>query len=143
MPSFLFSSGSFFPNGFPIVRTPVAGATVQLPKGTMDVYLTPAGTLATLTIKMPSSPNPGQVVSILSSAAVTALTVQNYAGVAVAGAPTSLVANTNVYLTWLNGAWVTTSNIMSAPVMATATVTAPAGVLAGKAQTTTHPPAHK
>jgi hypothetical protein len=117
MPSFLYSNGSFFPNGYPVVLAPLTGTTIVLPKGTEDVYLNPAGTLAALTIKLPPNPLPGVVVSIASSQTITALTVQTFGGAAVAGAPTTLAINTNVYFNWIRGAWVVTTNVPSAPVV--------------------------
>jgi hypothetical protein len=111
MPSFLFPNGSFFPTGAPVIRSPTTGTTVALPKGTTDVFLTPAGTLAALTILLPPGPLPGTVVSIQSAAAITALTVQNATGGSVVGAPTTLAANTNVYFQWLRNTWTVLANL--------------------------------
>jgi uncharacterized membrane protein len=121
MPSYLYGNGSFFPNGYPIVRAPTTGQTISLPKGTEDVYLNPAGTLATLTINLPPRPLPGVTISIASSQTITTLTVHNATGGVVAGAPTTLAPNTNIYFVWINNAWVTMANIQSAPVAAAAT----------------------
>jgi hypothetical protein len=110
MPSFATQGNSFFPVAVvaPVVNTPVAGATVAMTGNSL--YLTPAGTLATLTIKLPPSPIAGQTVAIVSTAAVTTLTMQTAAGGAVAGAPTALVANTEVRMRWVNAtvgwAWI-------------------------------------
>lgn len=110
MPSFLNPNGTFFPNA-PYASVPVTGATVTLPKGATDVYLTPAGTLATLTVKLPPSPMNGVVVSLASSQVVTALTVQSASGAAVANAPTALAVRTYVYFQYLGGVWVTMTNM--------------------------------
>lgn len=106
MPSFLFPNGTFFPDGSlaPQLNTPLAGATVAM--AYPSLYLTPAGTLATLTVKLPARPFAGMTASILSTQAVTALTLQTASGGAVAGAPTALVANTNVAMRWTGTAWV-------------------------------------
>lgn len=118
MPSFLFGNGSFFPTHGPSIRTPTTGTTVAMPKGTTSMYLTPAGTLAALTVLLPPSPLPGMVVSLASSATITALTVQTAAGGAVAGAPTTLAINAHVYFQYINGAWITTSNPDVGPALA-------------------------
>jgi hypothetical protein len=120
MPSFLFANGTFFPNAGVHTRTPTTGTTVILPKGTTDVYLNPAGTLAALTVRLPPSPLPGMVVSLASSQTITTLTVQNAAGGAVAGAPTTLAINTNVYFQYIGTAWATMANMPAGPVMAAA-----------------------
>jgi hypothetical protein len=106
MPSFLFNNGSFFPdsNLAPQTGAPVAGATVSM--SGPSLFLTPAGTLATLTVRLPPSPSAGEQASIVSTAAVTALTLQTATGGAVAGAPTALVANTKVTMQYVGTAWV-------------------------------------
>jgi hypothetical protein len=57
--------------------TPTTGATVTIANADFDirVILNPAGTLATLTVAMPSSPKDGQRVEVASSQIVTALTM--------------------------------------------------------------------
>ena len=110
MPSFLNANHSFFTDAqvAPAVSSPVAGATVTMSGS--SIYLTPAGTLATLTIRLPPNPLPGQNATIVSTAAVTALTMQTAAGGAVAGAPTALVANTEVRMRYISAttgwAWI-------------------------------------
>lgn len=146
MPSFLFENGSFFPTAGPMVRTPTTGTTVAMPKGTTSLYLTPAGTLAALTVQLPPNPLPGVVVAVGTSATITALTVQTASGGAVAGAPTTLAAGAHTYFQWLNGTWMPSASPDVGPTAAapsaTVTVNVPVGTLAGKAQT--HQPApHK
>ena len=108
MPSFLFNNGTFFSDGgiAPTQLTPTTGNTIQM--SVPSLYLSPAGTLAALTIKLPANPRPGQTATIVSTAAVTTLTMQNAAGVAVAGAPTALVASTQVRMQYVSAAvgWV-------------------------------------
>jgi len=107
MPSFLQQSGSFFPPGgvAPAVLAPTTGTTVTLSKGQTTVFLN-TGAIAALTVKLPPSPVPGQTVNLIPNAVITALTVQTSAGGAVAGAPTTTVANTEISMRYLNGAWV-------------------------------------
>lgn len=73
---------------------PIAGATVQLQDGSTWLLLTPAGTLATLTLKMPL--NTGVVdrteVLVISTQILTALTL-NANGGTIIGGPTTLAAN--------------------------------------------------
>jgi hypothetical protein len=110
MPSFLFPNMTFFPQHGPSMKSPLTGATVAMAKNSTSLYLTPAGTLAALTVKLPPNPAPGVVVALGSSQTITALTVQTAAGAAVAGAPTTLAINAHVYFQYINRAWATTSN---------------------------------
>jgi hypothetical protein len=120
MPTFLSPNGTFFRGGEAKVVVPTTGTVVAAPKGTTDIYLKPAGTLAALTVKLPPGPYPGVVVSLASSQTITSLTVQTAAGGAVAGAPTTLAINTSVYFQYIQGAWVTMANMPAGPVMADA-----------------------
>jgi hypothetical protein len=70
---------------------PLTGTTIAMRYDQRDLYVTPAGTLAALTIKLPTT-QPGGVVEILISTIVTALAIQDRFGVAVAGAPTAATA---------------------------------------------------
>lgn len=103
MPSFLFNNGTFFPDGgvAPQTGAPVAGAAISM--SGPSLFLTPAGTLATLVIRLPSNPKTGMTATILSTAAVTALTMTTAGGGAVTGAPTALVANTQVRMQYMGG----------------------------------------
>lgn len=107
MPSFLQQTGSFYPPGgvAPTVLAPLTGTTITMSKGQTVVYLN-SGAIAALTIKLPPSPSAGQTVNLIPNAVVTTLTIQTAAGGAVAGAPTTTVANTEISLRYLNGAWV-------------------------------------
>jgi hypothetical protein len=111
MPSFLFNNGTFFPDGgiAPQAATPIAGAVISM--SGPSLFLTPAGTLATLTVRLPAGPSAGDMASIVSTAAVTTLTMQTATGGAVSGAPTALVVNTKVTMLWVVtsagvGSWV-------------------------------------
>jgi hypothetical protein len=59
----------------PAYSTPTAGQTVALSTTTSNNIVNPAGTLATLTVTVPTSPVDGQVARILFTQAVTALTM--------------------------------------------------------------------
>jgi hypothetical protein len=107
MPSFLQQTSSFFPPGgvAPAVLAPATGATVTLSKGQSTVFLN-TGAIAALTVKMPPSPSAGQVVNLIPNAVITTLTLQTAAGGAIAGAPTTTVAFTEISMRYLNGLWV-------------------------------------
>lgn len=69
---------------------PATGATVVVEAGDTWLLLTPAGTLATLTVTLPTATD-GQIVRVTSSQILTALTVGG--GSTVNGAPTAMAAN--------------------------------------------------
>lgn len=91
-----------------LLNSPVNGATITLADGTNTydrLYLTPAGTIAGLTIVLQPTPVDGQELTILSTQNVTALTLQAGAGTSLtlgAGLPTSLTANVPVRMICLN-----------------------------------------
>jgi len=74
--------------------SPATGTTVTSPDWANVTELTPAGTLATLTVLPPPVPCDGQVWALTSSQIVTALTITLQPGQSMGGAPTSLAANT-------------------------------------------------
>jgi len=65
--------------------------------------LTPAGTLATGTVKMPASPIDGQPVQVSTTQTITALTVVPNTGQTIKNAPTTLAAGTS-FLYYYNAA---------------------------------------
>lgn len=71
---------------------PTTGATVVVETGDTWLLVTPAGTLAALTITLPTDRTDGEIVRVISTQILTALTVGG-AGTSVAGAPTTLAAN--------------------------------------------------
>ena len=77
--------------------TPVTGGTVVITDGTANIHLiiTPAGTISTLTLTMPTAPGviDGQEVLVNSTQAVTTLTLSVNGATAIVGAPSSLSAN--------------------------------------------------
>lgn len=67
------------------------GFSYTFPAGTQVLIINPAGTLATGTITMPSTPADGMTVRFSSSQIITALTVSPNSGQSIVGAVTSLV----------------------------------------------------
>lgn len=57
------------------VQTPTTGFSITIGNNTSTLYLTPAGTLATGSIALPTTPIDGQQVQVGSSQIITALTV--------------------------------------------------------------------
>lgn len=103
MYSELAGMGVGFTNpGDPIVAT--AGQTIAAPDTPQNsvVYLKPAGTLATLTVNLPSNANSqlGQEVKIISTQALTALTLgQIGGGATILGAPAGMTAGQTLIAT--------------------------------------------
>jgi hypothetical protein len=95
-------TGDFAPvQAAPQTNSPVAAATVVCTDDDKDrvLYLTPAGTLATLTVTLPTNANSriNQVQTIVSSQILTALTISG-AGLTILGNPTALLAGGSVSL---------------------------------------------
>ena len=74
-------------------QTPTTGFTYTFASGTQTLVMNPAGTLATGTITMPAAPADGMVVTIESTQAITALTVQGNTGQSLVGAPARIYPN--------------------------------------------------
>lgn len=90
-------------------QVPTTGFSYTFGSGTTVLVMNPAGTLATGTITMPATPADGMTISISSTQAITALTVNGNSGQSIVGAPTTLTAGaaaTFVYnlsnTTWYN-----------------------------------------
>lgn len=97
-----------FPADKPVQQfaAPTTGQTVTITTGDTWLLLTPAGTLATLTVTLPTDRTDGEIVRVTSSQILTALTVDG-AGTTVNGAPTAMAAEgffTMAYSETLN-AW--------------------------------------
>ena len=73
---------------------PSTGSTQTLPNLYTNILLDPTGTLANMTLTMPSSPLDGQIVRIASSATITALHLVGAAGQTVGNNPTALTLST-------------------------------------------------
>jgi hypothetical protein len=91
---------------FPNVQaaTPTTGQTVVMTDDDYDAILnlTPAGTLAALTITIPSNAKSriGQVIHISSSQILTSLTISS-AGQTLRGAPTTFAAVASAYCSFM------------------------------------------
>jgi hypothetical protein len=72
--------------------TPTTGQTVTVTTGNTWLNITPAATLAALTINLPTDRTDGETVLVNSTQTLTALTVSG-ASTTVVGAPTTLAAN--------------------------------------------------
>jgi hypothetical protein len=78
------------------VAAPSTGGTVTMAAGLSRQVLNPAGTIATLTVNLPTLPFDGDVTEISTSQTVTALTVATTDSSSIIGAPSTLVASTGV-----------------------------------------------
>lgn len=94
-------TGIGFNNGSGVdYLTPLTGFTYNFDNATGTLYLTPAGTLATGTIVMPSAPTDGRQVQVFSSQTITALTVSPNTGQSISTPPTTITANGSFRLVW-------------------------------------------
>ncbi len=75
-------------------ETPLTGASITVANTTGSLVLAPAGTIATLTVTMPSAPMDGQRLNISSSNTVTALTLTPGAGQTISNTPTAITIST-------------------------------------------------
>lgn len=80
-------TSAFVPADPPTIVAPVSGATVTM-TGLQPLYVANTAVLAALTIKLPLA-SPSQFARIGFALPVTVLTLQDAAGVAIAGAPTN------------------------------------------------------
>jgi len=74
---------------------PVTGATVAIGNNTTGLILEPAGTLATLTITLPTAPRDGQLLFISTIATITTLTVSGGA-IGANQSPSTLTAGDSI-----------------------------------------------
>jgi hypothetical protein len=84
--------------------TPLTGATITVGSGSTGASINPAGTLTSLTVKLPVNPINGQIAHLGFTQVVTTLTVQDSAGVTanVLGAPASAAIGTSISLIYNN-----------------------------------------
>lgn len=73
-------------------QTTTTGFSYTLPSGYTGVVFTPAATLASGTVTMPSSPSDGMVVTIASTQVITALSLAGNTGQSIVNAITTLLA---------------------------------------------------
>lgn len=75
-------------------ETPLTGASITVANNIGKLIIDPAGTIATLTVVMPSAPVDGQILSMGTDSTITALTITPGAGQTVANSPTALTIST-------------------------------------------------
>src|SRR5262249_36632295 len=100
----LQANGNFVNNSFQ-GSTPTSGQSITVPNGISLWQLTPAATLATLTITMPAAPVQHQIVRVASTQAITTLTVNGNAGQTINGPPTTLAANSSFAYIYHTTTW--------------------------------------
>jgi hypothetical protein len=88
IPSVLVASGSLARS------TPLTSYSVVIPNGASNYLITPAGTIAALTVTMPSAPYQEQTLSISSSQTIITLTLNGAAGQTISNAPTAITIST-------------------------------------------------
>ena len=111
MPSFQFADGSFYPPEANLATrlsstAPATGSTITMTSGQSMLWINPPATIAALTVKLPPSPSQGQYVTLSFGHIVTALTVQDGAGVAVAGAGTAGAIGVEQNYRYVGTSWV-------------------------------------
>lgn len=84
-------------------QVPLTGFSIVLDASTQVLQLNPAGTLATGAVTLPATPVNGQTIEILSTATVTAFTLNPSAGQTIKNAPTTLTAGIGVALYYNKG----------------------------------------
>jgi len=84
-------------------EVPLTGDTITLTAGQRLLFVNPAGTIATLTVKLPPTPVAGQIVEMSFSQIVTALTVQDSAAGAVAS--TAGAVGVAIQYRYIGSAW--------------------------------------
>jgi hypothetical protein len=86
------------------VQSPLTGTTIALGTDDRLLYVNPAGTIAALTVKLTPNPQPYQICELSFGQIVTALTVQDWHGSAVA--TTAGAIGVAIQYRFINGAWV-------------------------------------
>jgi hypothetical protein len=86
---------------------PTTGFSLTINNGfrQYNLILNPAGVLATGTVIFPTNPVQGDVVSLLSTQNVTALTIIVPSGITATGSVTSLTANASVKFVFSGTTW--------------------------------------
>lgn len=80
---------------------PLTGATVAMAVGATRLLINPAGTLAALTVDLPTSPIDGQVAEIMTSQQLTALTIASTDGSTVNGVSGGYSMSANTGASWV------------------------------------------
>lgn len=81
--------------------TPLTGTTVAMAVGATRLLINPAGTLAALTVDLPTSPLDGQVAEIMTSQQLTALTIASTDGSTVNGVSGGYSMSANTGASWV------------------------------------------
>jgi hypothetical protein len=94
--------------------TPTTGSTITS-TGARTMVLNPSGTIATLTVNFPSSPNNNQEFKISSTQTITSLTLSGGSGITVDGSVSTLSANSAVGWIYISSisTWIRTDLIAS------------------------------
>lgn len=71
-------------------QVPSTGFSITIGANLTSLILDPAGTLATGTITMPAAPADGQIISVVTTQQITALTVSPNSGQSIKGGPSTL-----------------------------------------------------
>lgn len=87
--------------------SPLTAFTYNVPDGVTALVLTPAGTIATGTIKLPPNPTDNTPFRCATSQTVTSLTVSANTGQTLVGAPTTItaIAPFEVFYNLTNATW--------------------------------------
>jgi hypothetical protein len=107
--SFANRDGTFLSeqNAAPMrIVTPLTGVVITSTGQHGSLLVNPAGTLAALTVQMPPNPSIGQTYEIGFTQVITALTIQDYSGVAVAGAAGAGAIGVAQMYKWMGTAWI-------------------------------------
>jgi hypothetical protein len=76
-------------------QVPLTGFSITVAAGVLTLNIEPAGTLASGAVIMPATPYDNQPITVMSTQAITALTVSPNSGQTLKGAPTSMAANSS------------------------------------------------
>jgi hypothetical protein len=82
---------------------PLTGTTITLLPYIQDNLINPAGTLAALTIKLPVTPDNGQIILLTFTKAITTLTIDGNGSTLVGTAPTSAAIGTRLMYKFYTG----------------------------------------
>jgi hypothetical protein len=82
---------------------PLTGTTITLLPYIQDNLINPAGTLAALTVKLPVTPDNGQIILLTFTKAITSLTIDGNGSTLVGTAPTSAAIGTRLMYKFYTG----------------------------------------
>ena len=106
MASFNNPDGSFLNEVFagPIdTQVSASGATIAMAAADRTLFINNSGTVyTTLTVKLPGGVETGDIVQIGAADTISTLTVEDFFGNSITGAPTSLAAGAAVMMRYVN-----------------------------------------